>query len=273
MFPTLSFFLVLILSTNAATRAARADTLSDDEPVHVYFGNGCFFHTQHSFVNQLEKVRQIGSGATSCRRRRMLFVFNTPLQLILKRLGSDITALAAYAGGLDDPSTEDLCYHNADSYADYGELGHAEVVSMTLDDSDSVKEAAKVFFLDFKELEPGQWTRQDVFDRGTEYRAVIGLPGGVTGPYYSAVSAANDEVHKLKLMEGSGGDEDTIDTGVVWVYDTARFPSRQAEVCLQFHDDAPTYSEPYSERYHELKDTLLEAGTITNTTCPVNYIC
>mmetsp|Transcript_8500 Transcript_8500/g.17046 ORF Transcript_8500/g.17046 Transcript_8500/m.17046 type:complete len:249 (-) Transcript_8500:3-749(-) len=248
MLPTISFFLVLILSTNVAARAARADTLSDDEPVHVYFGNGCFFHTQHSFVNQLEK-------------------------LILKRSGSDITALAAYAGGLDDPSTEDLCYHNADSYADYGELGHAEVVSMTLDDSDSVKEAAKVFFLDFKELEPGQWTRQDVFDRGTEYRAVIGLPGGVTGPYYSAVSAANDEVHKLKLMEGSGGDEDTIDTGVVWVYDTARFPSRQAEVCLQFHDDAPTYSEPYSERYHELKDTLLEAGTITNTTCPVNYIC
>ena len=102
---------------------------------------------------------------------------------------------------------------------------------------------------------------------------MVGIPGGIKGAYFSAVDEANSETHELKLMEGLGGDEDTIDSGVVWIYDTDRFPSRQAEACLQFHDDAPTYSEPYSESYHELNRKLLEAGTIHNTTCPMNFIC
>ena len=54
-------FLVLIL----AVSATAADTPSDDEPVQVYFGNGCFFHTQHALVNQLEKV---SSGSEATRR-------------------------------------------------------------------------------------------------------------------------------------------------------------------------------------------------------------
>ena len=195
-------------------------------------------------------------------------------KLVLHRSGPDVTSVAGYAGGSPpDPSTPNLCYHNSVNQADYGELGHAEVVSLTLPGSDAVKAASKVFFLDFRELEPGQWTRRDVFDRGSEYRALIGIPGGVDGPFYKQVEEANEEVHGLKLMPGVGGDDDTIDTGVVWVYDSEEFAVGQAEVCLQFRDDNPAYSEPYSEAYHELAGELEGVGKIMNTTCPVNFIC
>ncbi|GMI15365.1 hypothetical protein TrVE_jg2731 [Triparma verrucosa] len=229
-----------LLLFSAACASASADSVS------VYFGNGCFFHQQHTMVTRFEK-------------------------LLLKRSGSDVTSVSAYAGG--DSSSSDLCYHNEGEVEDYGKLGHAEVVELFIPDDKSLKDAAKVFFEDFTQLAPGQWTRQDVFDLGPEYRALVGIPGGVSGPYYSAIVEANSEVHNLNLKEGQGGDDDTIDTGVVWVMDSLKFPAYQAEVCLQFSDDNPAFSEPYSEKYHSLRDALFEEGTLRNTTCPTNYIC
>ncbi|GMH68142.1 hypothetical protein TL16_g04859 [Triparma laevis f. inornata] len=217
----------LLLSLAIAASASASESF-----VNVYFGNGCFFHQQHSIVTKFEK-------------------------LLLQRSASDITAVSAYAGG--DSSPNDLCYHNKDGVGDYGKLGHAEVVEFSVP-NDRLKDAAKVFFEDFTQLTPGQWTRQDVFDLGPEYRALVGIPGGISGHYFEAIEEANVAVHNLDLREGLGGDDDTIDTGVVWIMDSEDFPVYQAEVCLQFSDDNPAFSEPYSEKYHSLNGILVEEG-------------
>jgi peptide methionine sulfoxide reductase MsrA len=232
---------VLLLSAFSTAAATTVDT---------YWGNGCFFHQQHSLVNQLEKVK-------------------------LRRAGSDITSVAGYAGGKAPAVPDELCYHNKDHVSDYGEQGHAEVVRLALDDlEDSLRSAATVFFEDFTELTPGQWTRQDVFDIGPEYRAIIGIPGGLQNEAAMVIlEEVNAGVHKLTLKEGMGGDADTIDSGVVWIMDSDEFPAYQAEFCLQFHDDAPAYSQPYTQSYHGLAGELMDAGTLTNSTCPANFIC
>ena len=51
--------------------------------------------------------------------------------------------------------------------------------------------------------------------------------------------------------------------------DSDVFPAVQAEVCLQFHDDA---NAKYSEEYHELVDDLLESGRLHHVDCPGNLI-
>ena len=51
--------------------------------------------------------------------------------------------------------------------------------------------------------------------------------------------------------------------------DSDVFPAVQAEVCLQFHDDATV---KYTDAYHELVDGLLESGRLQPTSCPANLI-
>ena len=78
----------------------------------MYFGVGCYWHVQHEFT-EAEKN-------------------------ILGRTSKDFTALTGYAGGtkveegkgLDGETIPKVCYHNTLSKADYGRLGHAEVVSL-----------------------------------------------------------------------------------------------------------------------------------------------
>ncbi|CAE7397834.1 unnamed protein product [Symbiodinium natans] len=116
----------------------------------------------------------------------------------------------------------------SDSEADYGQLGHAEVVVMTVPQDDMGSIAGRFF-----QACPGG-LRRDVQDVGGEYRSVIGLPGGIESPLMAQVRA---EAGKTKLVAGRGDDGDTLGTGTVLVYDTAQFPAHVAEKYHQFHDD------------------------------------
>jgi len=191
--------------------------------VTLYFGCGCFWHMQHEFA-LLEQV-------------------------LLHRSGGEVSARTAYGGSKLLGNRGLVCYHNSQEIADYGTLGYAEVVGLTIPDSSFAEFAAK-----FWENCP-QGQRRDPQDLGAEYRSIVGLPGGVASPYAKTLMAA--DYGKTKLVAGMGGDEDVHKQ--VWVYDTAEFPARLAERYHQFHDDM---MEMYPASYHALK-------RFTNTTgCP-----
>jgi hypothetical protein len=103
--------------------AAAADT-DDATSEWYYFGAGCFWHMQHEFI-QAERT-------------------------ILGRTDpNQYTSLAGYAGGTRTDENGRVCYHNLLGVADYGKLGHGEVVGMKLPSSKNdsvVTEFAKFYF-------------------------------------------------------------------------------------------------------------------------------
>jgi len=238
------FSTLVVLLAAVAESTSRTQAVNEELSVGAYFGNGCFFHEQNVFVVEFEEK-------------------------VLKRTGGMITTVAGYGGGA---ASDRLCYHNAGSVSDYGTLGHAEVVIVDVPASQML-EAARVFFGSFTEIIPGQWSRHDTFDLGEEYRAVIGVPGGVDSPHMVAMKQANMEFHQLTLLAGKGSDPDTFLNNTVYVYDSIAFPATQAEVCLQFQDESPTNSPPYTAQYHALQQIQIANGHVKNTTCPPNFIC
>ena len=107
--------------------------------------------------------------------------------------------------------------------------------------------------------------RVDPMDRGAEYRSLIGLPGGTDHVAYTAVEQIATDAG-FKLVPGKGDDPDTLGKQVVYVYDTAKFPFRQAEVYHQYHDDFQ--SPPYGREYNKLVNSALEDGRVKATGCP-----
>lgn len=102
-----------------AAAAAAAVALQD-----VYFGVGCFWHIQHEFI-QAERD-------------------------LLGRSDDQLTSLAGYAGGKNIQKAAGtgqplVCYHNLMGVADYGKLGHGEVVGMRLP-ADQIESFGKVYF-------------------------------------------------------------------------------------------------------------------------------
>lgn len=87
------------LSLPTASFAAEEDGLVD-----VYFGVGCYWHIQHEFVEAERKL--------------------------LSRGDKDLTSRTGYAGGTSTDKEGRVCYHNFQGVADYGKLGHGEVVGM-----------------------------------------------------------------------------------------------------------------------------------------------
>eukprot|EP00927_Polykrikos_kofoidii_P073510 TRINITY_DN6953_c0_g2_i1.p2 TRINITY_DN6953_c0_g2~~TRINITY_DN6953_c0_g2_i1.p2 ORF type:complete len:238 (-),score=20.06 TRINITY_DN6953_c0_g2_i1:40-753(-) len=194
---------------SSSYQAPRAQDLK------VYFGCGCFWHVQHEFV-VLETI-------DLCRR------------------DGNLSARTAYAGGTRTGEKGLLCYHNMQNTADYGALGHAEVVSL------SVPEAKfGVFAAKYWELCRGG-RRQDTQDIGGEYRSVVGLPGGMNSPLLGQLlhNAAT-----VELVAGKGNDGDTLSTGKVYVYDTTAFPAYTAEKYHQFHNDM---MRSYGSTYNSLQ--------------------
>ena len=106
------------LSTTATTANVQPALASSNEE-KVYFGVGCFWHTQFSFVDA---------------ERRFL-----------GRNDKELTSLAGYAGGKSTDSQGRVCYHNFQSIADYGKLGHSEVVGMSLP-TDKIPDFAEFYF-------------------------------------------------------------------------------------------------------------------------------
>lgn len=101
-------------SDESSPRLITTDTLES-----VYFGAGCFWHMQHEFT-QAEKD-------------------------LLGRDAPAWTSTVGYAGGTRTDKEGRVCYHNLQGIADYGKLGHGEVVNMNLP-SDKVVDFSRVFF-------------------------------------------------------------------------------------------------------------------------------
>jgi len=221
-----------ILTKNGIHPASAADT--DTELIDVYFGCGCFWHVQHEFV---EAERRI-----------------------LKRDDASLTARAAYAGGTAKDAT--VCYHNARSIGDYGSLGHAEVVSLRIPPT-AFEEFAKEYFNLFND----KGERPDQFgDRGSEYRNLIGVPGGSNSPYAKQlVSASMASGDKLDFAIGKGNDGDK--RAVTFVMDSQAFPSYVAEQYHQFHDGF-NLGENYPNSYNDVASSLAASGTLEKSVCP-----
>ncbi len=214
----------LVSTSNPQLSLAAAD---NDEIIDIYFGCGCFWHVQHEFV---EAERNI--------------------------LHSDeeLTSRAGYAGGKAGSINGKVCYHNAQNIADYGKLGHAEVVSLRIPTSkfeEFAKEYCKLF--DKDGLRPDQFG-----DRGSEYRNLVGIPGGKSSPLADIlVKASMASGDKLDFAVGKGDDADM--PKVSFIMDTTTFPFYVAEKYHQFHDGF-RLDENYPDSYNSLAKKFAERG-------------
>jgi len=207
-------------------------TLAAGEEIQVYFGSGCFWHVQHEII--VAEKKHLG------------------------RSEKEATAIAGYAGGLKTGPDGKVCYHNLNMDSDYGRMGHSEAVGVKIP-SDKFPQFAKEFFNLFYKGE-----RIDPQDRGGEYRAVLGMPGGVDGPYFSVAKEYADQ-KGMTLKEGKGNDPDTLKKKLVFVYDSTKFPFYPGEVYHQYHDDMVF---KYGAEYNALRQQAAASGKIAPTGCP-----
>jgi len=218
----------------ANAQALDAVIDGDEELIDVYFGCGCFWHVQHEFVQAEKKI--------------------------LKRDDLSITARAGYAGGLG--SSQQVCYHNAKNVGDYGSLGHAEVVALRIPAS-----SIEIFAQEYFKLFDDKGNRPDQSgDRGSEYRSLIGIPGGSKSPYANKIISASQAVgDKLDFAVGKGNDKDV--RKLSFIMDTAQFPFFVGEQYHQFHDGF-NLNENYPSSYNGLAAKLATAGKLGENTCP-----
>jgi len=226
----------LLGSALAARIAPEIASAADEELISVYFGCGCFWHVQHEFV-EAEKT-------------------------LLQRSDLSYTAHAGYAGGNKGAPNGKVCYHNAAQVDDYGGLGHAEVVGMTIPASKFglfAQEYCKLF--DDKGYRPDQ-----LGDRGPEYRNLVGVPGGTSSPYAKAlVEASIKEGDRLDFAAGKGDDGDV--RGLAWIMDTDKHPFYIAEAYHQFHDGF-NWCENYPNSYNDIAKKQLAAQGFKDSGCP-----
>jgi len=207
----------------ASTLSAFTISLArGDESVDMYVGAGCFWHVQ-KVVNMAEEQ-------------------------VLSRDASNISGVAGYAGGTD--STGSVCYTN------YGNKGHTEVVLVKGVPRSRVPDMIRYIWA---ALFPGG-DRSDFINRGPEYRAVLGLPGGVTGEFFDEVNLAQPTGARATLVAGNGNEGDTLGSKTIYVYDTLAFPFHQAELYHQFHD--------YK---HSYEADLIARGDLHETSCANPY--
>lgn len=109
--------LAALLSMPIAVRAQPEETFTN-----IYFGNGCFWHSQYEFVKAEREI--------------------------LGRSDMELTTRTGYAGGTSTDKEGRVCYHNLQRVADYGRLGHGEVVGLKVP-REKIGEFAKVYFTTF----------------------------------------------------------------------------------------------------------------------------
>lgn len=226
----------------------------NDPAASVYFGNGCFWHTQYDFV-VLEQDLDGPFGGRS---------------------DAEVTSMVGYAGGHYESFDGNVCYHGLPT-SDYNRLGHSEAVSITIDVAnvsaakEQIVAVAKLYFGDhgFSSLEDGRRQRLDPQDAGPEYRNVIGLPGGMdNADWWPLIEAANK--YKMPLIRGAGGPgSDREDDHVIYVYDTVPYPFFRGEPDHQFHkNDVLGRSVPRSYT-GDLKQTQKQHGRLDELpNCP-----
>lgn len=205
--------------------------------LEVYFGCGCFWHAQHEFVEAERKL--------------------------LGRSDEELTSRTGYAGGRLLGPNGKVCYHNAGQIADYGRLGHAEVVNLKIPSSKFPE-----FVLEYCKLFSQEGYRPDQFgDRGPEYRNLVGLPGGVESQYAKQLVEISSKLggDKLDFAKGKGDDPDR--RALVFIMDTSEFPFHIAERYHQYHDGF-NIGENYPALYNDLADLQAKQGTLGTSGCP-----
>jgi peptide methionine sulfoxide reductase MsrA len=232
------------LGYSTTSPALAADSVAveqdNDEVVEVYFGCGCFWHVQHECV---EAKRTILGRSNDL----------------------DLTSRAGYAGGTTTAGGK-VCYHNALNIADYGSLGHAEVVKLNIPAS-----TFPAFAEEYCRLFDKNGYRPDQLgDRGPEYQNLVGIPGGTKSQLAKQlvdVSIRNGD--KLDFAKGKGDDPDR--RALVFIMDTADFPFFVAEQYHQFHDGF-NFGENYPNKYNALAKTLADSGVLGVSKCPNGLI-
>eukprot|EP00931_Biecheleriopsis_adriatica_P010500 TRINITY_DN111576_c0_g1_i1.p1 TRINITY_DN111576_c0_g1~~TRINITY_DN111576_c0_g1_i1.p1 ORF type:complete len:304 (-),score=47.42 TRINITY_DN111576_c0_g1_i1:40-951(-) len=204
-------------------KVARAET-----EVDIYFGAGNFWHLQHEFV--LKEA------------------------LDLQRREGDLTSVAGYAGGTRVGELDRVCFNGLAFAPDHVSLGHAQVVRVTLP-VDSITDFTRTFADNVEKRKPSE--------KGSQYRAVIGLRGGVKSKYFPVIEDACKG--RLKLVEGKGDEKDNFGENTVYVYNDRTFPCRPAEVSNQFRNDPP---DIFDQDYTALNGKLQKAGIILRSGCP-----
>jgi peptide methionine sulfoxide reductase MsrA len=205
--------------------AAHAE--EEEELVEVYFGCGCFWHVQHELV-EAERT-------------------------FLGRTDDQLTARAGYAGGKLGAKDGKVCYHNAGNVADYGKLGHAEVVSLQIPPS-----KFRVFATEYCKLFTNGMRPDQAGDRGLEYRNLVAVKGGSKSPLaLELVKASQDTGDELDFAVGKGSDNDIA--RLIWIMDTDAFPFFVGEQYHQFHDGF-NFGENYPGSYNSLAQKFAAAG-------------
>lgn len=236
-------FLVSALATATTVLSNSQPSFANDDEglIDVYFGCGCFWHVQHEFA--LAEKR------------------------ILGRSPETLTSRTGYAGGKAGALDGKVCYHNSKRISDYGALGHAEVVSLRIPPS-----SFKEFAIEYVNLFDKNGFRPDqAGDRGSEYRNLVGFPGGAKSDVYlkQLVDASKENGDKLAFAEGLGDDPDR--RALVFVMDTKEFSPFVAEQYHQFHDGF-ALGEGYPQSYNDIATKLAKSGTLGTSDCPNGMI-
>ena len=158
--------------------AALFGLVNGDSVGTYFFGNGCFWHNQHLFTTSFE-------------------------QRALGRSEETLSSTAVYVGGTKEPSP--LCYPSPSGFNNHEEFGAAEAVTVTINNEKEFSQAADIFFNDFQRIGVKTWARRDVYDQGPQFRAVVGMPGGLKGSMGELLESSNK--HNMTLLEGMGSGE------------------------------------------------------------------
>jgi len=153
-----------------------------------------------------------------------------------------------------------VCYSSLSGEgADYIQQGHAQVVRVSLPEA-SITDFTKAFLEEVP--------KRKIFDKGPQFRPLIGLRGGLQAGVFPKIAEAAEG--RAQLVKGNGNDPDTLgtqtgkETPTVYVYDAKAFPFRFAENSNQFHPDPP---DSFESDYRELKLVLSKAGVISGNGC------
>lgn len=227
---------------------APAQSQSD---TNVWFGEGCFWERQFAYA--LLELDPAGP-------------FN--------RSNASVTSVVGYGGSLRTDGGH-VCYENSD-FTDYGTLGHAEQVRITLDSSkeeEQFKALVDDFFASFTPTESG-FERPDPMDAGSPYRVTVSIPGGVNGTLYPILAAANVPRGPynltMNLVDDQVGDETDDEFNTVFVMDGTVFPFYQGEQYHQFHSNffGAGYPEWYTNDLWQLQISVGKIPLGGSTGCP-----
>ena len=97
--------------------------------------------------------------------------------------------------------------------------------------AEKVRDFAKFY----KSLFTKKGDRPDFMDRGSEYRHMIGIPGGEKSVLFKPIkeimeaSSGKDEP-SITVLVAKGDDSDNLGKHSVWIYDSDQFKFHQAEI-------------------------------------------